>query len=601
MTTYTAPINDVNFVLQHLSNLPVLQKLPGFEEATPDMVAAILEEAAKFAQEELAPLNWTGDQAGVKLVDGNVKSAPGFSAAYQQFVDSGWLGLAQPEKYGGQGLPFSLHMAASEFWNSANMSFALCPMLSASGIDALLAHGSDALKETYLEKMVSGEWTGTMLLTEPQAGSDLAALTTKAERNGDHYLITGNKIFITWGDHDMTDNIAQFILARLPDAPPGVKGISLFLVPKYLVNTDGSLGALNDSKPVSVEHKMGIHASPTCVMSFGDNGGAVGYLVGEENNGLACMFTMMIHARLEVGLEGVGLSERSYQGAVAYALDRKQGKRVGHEGSVAIAEHADVRRMLMLMRCLTEASRAITYVAAAAYDHSKSNPNESEQAYHLSRLELLTPIAKTWPTEIAQEVTSLGVQVLGGMGFIEESGMAQHYRDARIITIYEGTTGIQSNDLIGRKLLRDKAVSMGVAITEMQEIVAQLANVNALSDLASMLQNSIDHLQTAVDYIVNVAQEDVDLAGSVAVNFMMLTGTVFGGWQMCRAALAVTQTATKVSSEMASVEVVSKEFADNKIATTRFYCHHVLPRAAAYLQMIEITSDTIYSISADQL
>jgi alkylation response protein AidB-like acyl-CoA dehydrogenase len=595
MTTYLAPVNEVNFVLRHLANFSALEKLPGFEDATPDTVSAILEEAAKFAQEELVPINWSGDQAGVSIVDDNVKSAPGFAAAYQLFVENGWLGLAQPEQYGGQGLPFSLHMAASEFWNSANMSFALCPMLSASGIDAVLAHGSDALKEIYLEKMVSGEWTGTMLLTEPQAGSDLAALTTKAERNGDHYLITGSKIFITWGDHDMTDNIVQFILARLPDAPPGVKGISLFLVPKYHVNPDGSLGELNDSKPVSVEHKMGIHASPTCVMSFGDNGGAVGYLVGEENNGLACMFTMMIHARLEVGLEGVGLSERAYQGAVDYAINRKQGKKLGHEGSVTIAEHPDVRRMLMLMRSLTEASRAIAYVTSAAYDHSKYNPDTTHQQYHLQRLELLTPIVKAWPTEIAQEVTGLGIQVLGGMGFIEESGMAQHYRDARIITIYEGTTGIQSNDLIGRKLLRDNAVAMSVAIAEIQEVVAQLSNHESLSDMASLLQNGVDNLQTAVNYILSSTTEHADFPGSVAVNFMMLTGTVFGAWQMCRAALAV------IGDGNGNERDVSAEFANNKVATTRFYCQQVLPRAAAYLQMIEITAESVFSIPVDQL
>ncbi|MGS2717575.1 acyl-CoA dehydrogenase [Eionea flava] len=591
MTTYTAPVDDVNFVLEHLVDLPALQKLPGFEEATPDMVSAILEEAAKFSQEVLAPLNWTGDQAGVTLDNKGVKSAPGFIEAYQQFVESGWLGLAQPEQYGGQGLPFSLHMAASEFWNSANMSFALCPMLSASGIDALIAHGSDELKATYLEKMVSGEWTGTMLLTEPQAGSDLAALTTKAEKKDDHYLITGSKIFITWGDHDMTDNVVQFVLARLPDAPPGVKGISLFLVPKYLVNSYGSLGDLNDSKPVSVEHKLGIHASPTCVMSFGDNGGAVGYLVGEENQGLACMFTMMIHARLEVGLEGVGLSERAYQGAVAYATDRKQGKKVGHEGSVAIAEHADVRRMLMLMRCLTEATRALTYVAAASYDHSKYNTTDAEQSYHQRRLELLTPLAKAWPTEIAQEVTGLGVQVLGGMGFIEESGMAQHYRDARIITIYEGTTGIQSNDLIGRKLQRDSGEGIGEAITEIRTVVAQLAEHDVLKDMSVSLNDAVESLQAAVDIVLNNASNDNDFAASVAVNFMMLTGTVFGGWQMCRAALAVVNGSHDLSDE----------FVHNKIATTRFYCQHVLPRAAAYQKMVAIPVDSLHSIATDQL
>jgi len=475
MTQYNAPIEEVNFVLKHLCNIEALQALPGFEEASPDIIAAILEEAAKFAQAELVELNAIGDEHGVTVEKDGVKPAPGFKEAYTKFVENGWLSLAQPEEYGGQGLPFSLHMAATEFWNSANMSFALCPMLSASGIDALIAHGNEDLKSKYLEKMISGEWTGTMQLTEPQAGSDLAALQSKAIPNGDHYLISGTKIFITWGDHDMTENILHFVLARLPDAPEGVKGISLFLVPKYLVNDDGSIGELNDSKAHSVEHKLGIHASPTCVMNMGDDtGGAVGYLIGEEHNGLACMFTMMIHARLEVGLEGVSLSERSYQGAVQYAVDRKQGEKRSHEGKVCIAEHADVRRMLMLMRALTEASRAVSYVGAVCYDHSKKNPDSEAQQYNKTKLDLFTPIIKAWSTEVSQEVTSLGVQVLGGMGFIEESGMAQHFRDARITTIYEGTTGIQSNDLIGRKLIRDKGHGMSVAIDEMFQVVADL-------------------------------------------------------------------------------------------------------------------------------
>ena len=590
MTKYIAPVEEVAFTLKHIANMPELEQLPGFEEASPDMVAAILEEASKFAQNELAEMNWSGDQNGAKFENDSVFASPGFKEAYQLFVESGWLGLAQPEEHGGQGLPFTMHMATSEFWNSANMSFALCPMLSASGIDALLAHGSDELKETYLEKMISGEWTGTMLLTEPQAGSDLAALTTKAEPNGDHFLIKGSKIFITWGDHDMTDNIVQFVLARLPDAPDGVKGISLFLVPKYLVNEDGSLGELNDSKPVSIEHKLGIHASPTCVMSFGDKQGAVAYLVGEENEGLACMFTMMIHARLEVGLEGVGLSERAYQGALAYALERKQGVKKGHEGKVAIAEHADVRRMLMLMRSLTEASRAVAYAAFASYDHSKKNPDEYSRKIHRTRLDLLTPVVKAWPTELAQEVTSLGVQVLGGMGFVEESGMAQHFRDARIITIYEGTTGIQSNDLIGRKLVFDKAAGMNSAIADIEAVIAELSSTDQINDMAVDLQAGLDNLKSAVEYILENVGSSNDFTGSVAVNFLMLTGTVFGAWQMARASLAVLSDAQ-----------IRVEFRDNKIATTRFYMKHVLPRANSYRQTIEITADDVMSIPVNQL
>ncbi len=591
MTHYIAPVEEVNFVLKHLCAIEELQKLPGFEEASPDIVAAILEEAAKFAQNELVELNSIGDEQGVKIDENGVKSAPGFKEAYDKFVENGWLGLAQPEEFGGQGLPFSLHMAASEFWNSANMAFALCPMLSASGIDALLAHASDELKTTYLEKMISGEWTGTMQLTEPQAGSDLAALRSKAVPNGDHYLVSGTKIFITWGDHDMTDNVIHFVLARLPDAPEGVKGISLFLVPKYLVNEDGSLGELNDSKALSVEHKLGIHASPTCVMSMGDGGdGAVGYLIGEEHNGLACMFTMMIHARLEVGLEGVSLSERSYQGAVQYAQDRKQGEKRNHEGKVCIAEHADVRRMLMLMRALTEASRAISYVGAVCYDHSKKNPDAELKQYNKTKLDLLTPVIKAWSTEVAQEVTGLGVQVLGGMGFIEESGMAQHYRDARITTIYEGTTGIQSNDLIGRKLVRDKGQGMNMVIDEIRQTIALLNESADFSVMAKDLQIAVDGLQSSVNYILDNAKSSDDFLGSVSVNLLMQTGTVFGGWQMAKAALAVSNDAD-----------VSEKFKHNKLATSHFYIKHVLPRASAFAETVQTSADTVMTIPVDQL
>jgi alkylation response protein AidB-like acyl-CoA dehydrogenase len=589
MTKYIAPVDEVNFVLNHLCQIDELQKLPGFEDATPDIVNAILQEAGKFSQEELADLNWKGDQSGVIIDENGVKAAPGFKAAYKKFVKNGWIGLAQPVDYGGQGLPFTLHMAASEFWNSSNMAFALCPMLSASGIDALLAHGSDELKNKYLGKMISGEWAGTMLLTEPQAGSDLAALRSKAIPNGDHYLVSGNKIYITWGDHDMTENIVQFVLARLPDAPEGVKGISLFLVPKYLVNPDGSLGDLNDSKASSIEHKLGINASPTCVMNLGEQNGAVGYLVGEKNTGLACMFTMMIHARLEVGLEGVSLSERSYQGAVDYAKQRLQGEKPGHEGKVCIAEHADVRRMLMLMRSLTEASRALCYVGSTSYDHSKRNIDESLKSYHQRRMDLLIPILKGWSTEVAQEVTSLGLQVAGGMGYIEETGLAQHFRDARITTIYEGTTGIQANDLIGRKLLRDKGEGINLLIADMKLIAEQLLTLEH-SDIAVDFQKGISSLESAVKYILANASNSYDYTGAVSVNLLMLAGTVCGAWQMARSAIAV-----KSHNEL------SKEFCTNKIATARFYMKHVLPRAFAYQQTIEATGDCVMSIPVDQL
>lgn len=587
MTTYIAPTKEIEFVINHLADLASLTELPEFGEATPDMVAAILEEASKLAQEVLAPINSEGDAVGAKLTDDGVVAAPGFKEAYQQFVENGWLGLSQTPDYDGQGMPFLLHMAVSELWNSSNMSFALCPMLSVSAIDAMLAHASEELQQKYLPKLVSGEWTGTMNLTEPQAGSDLSALTAKAEPEGDHYRLYGTKIYITWGDHDLTENILHTVLARLPDAPDGVKGLSLFLVPKYLVNDDGSLGERNDVYCSSIEHKMGIHGSPTCVLNYGDNEGAVAYLVGEPHKGLNCMFTMMNHARLEVGLEGVGLSERSYQGAVEYANERKQGSKPGHDGRVSIIEHADVRRMLMVMRSLTEASRALGYVAGAALDHCRHNPDEALRDKYRVKMDLLTPVVKAWSTEIAQEVTSLGIQVFGGMGYIEESGMTQHFRDARITTIYEGTSGIQSNDLIGRKLIRDNGAGFQQAFADLAATTEQLKS--SYADMADDLQTGIDCLQQAVDYILQNHNQEIDFTGSAAFNFMMLTGTVLGAEQMAKAALLA-----------AAVDDVSDQFADNKLKTARFYLKHILPRSLAYLQAVKAPADVTMALATEQ-
>ncbi len=589
MTVYTAPTQEIEFVINHLAEVDNLQSIAAFTDATPDMVGAIVAEAAKLAEDVLAPLNHVGDQRGVELKQEGVIAAPGFADAYQQFVDSGWQGLAQPPEYGGQGMPFLLHTAIAEIWNSANMSFALCPMLSVSAIDAMKAHASDELQQRYLEKLVSGEWTGTMNLTEPQAGSDLSALTAKAIPQDDHYLITGTKIFITWGDHDMSENIVHMVLARLPDAPDGVKGISLFLVPKFLVNDDGSLGQRNDVFCSGLEHKMGIHGSPTCVMNFGDDTGAIGYLVGEENQGLSCMFTMMNHARLEVGIEGVGLSERAYQGAVNYARERKQGYKKGFEGRVAIIEHADVKRMLMVMRSLTEASRALGFVAAAAFDHSKSNPDPVQQAAYQQRMDLLTPVVKAWSTEVAQEVTSLGVQVWGGMGYIEESGMAQHVRDARIITIYEGTSGIQANDLIGRKLIRDNGTAMQQMLDEMKLLLGELQSHEALQAMAARLETGVECLEQTMTYILQNHSGHADLAGAAAFNFMMLSGTVMGAAQMAKAALIVTTDAT-----------ISDDFSDAKCKTANFYMQHILPRALAYQQAVQANPDTTMSLQEEQ-
>jgi alkylation response protein AidB-like acyl-CoA dehydrogenase len=594
MTGYTAPIQDMLFVMNELAKAELLAERPGFEEATPDLLEAVLEEAAKLASQVLAPLNKPGDEQGPKLVDGWVEAPDGFAEAYQQFVDNGWLSLAQNPKFGGQGLPFLLHTVVTEMWNSANMAFALCPMLSAGAIEAIEAHGSAELQKAFLSKLISGEWTGTMNLTEPQAGSDLAALSSKALPLDDHYLISGQKIFITWGDHQMTENIVHLVLARLPDAPPGVKGISLFLVPKYLVNEDGSLGERNDARPVSLEHKMGIHASPTCVMSFGDAGGAVGYLVGEPHKGLACMFTMMNHARLEVGLEGLGLSEIAYQQAVQYAQERIQGTAPGQEDRCAIVHHGDVRRMLMLMRAQTQATRAVAYVAAATYDRARKCGDGEEKSRLLARLELLTPIVKAWSTEVAQEVTSLGVQVHGGMGYIEETGVAQYFRDARITTIYEGTTGIQANDLVGRKIVRDKGAALNALLGEMEELIAQLCSCsdNAFVKMAERLSQGKEDIQKAAEVILANAN-DPHFGNCIAFNFLMLAGTLVGGWQMAWAALAAKR---KLEKEQGDTT-----FHQSKIITASFYMEQVLPRTKAYLEPVLAGTEAVMGLDVEQL
>ena len=448
--SYSAPTKQMQFLLDHVVGMADVAALPGFEDATPDIVSAILEEAGKFASDVLAPINWDGDQQGAAWSEDGVTTPDGWKDAYQQFTDSGWNSLAFGAEFGGQGMPGLLSAAVQEMWHSSNMAFGLCPLLTQGAVHAIESHGSDDLKQLYLEKMISGEWTGTMNLTEPQAGSDLAAVRATAEPQGDHFLVKGQKIFITYGDHDMTDNIIHLVLARTPDAPAGVKGISLFLVPKFLLNDDGTPGARNDARCVSIEHKLGIHASPTCVMSFGDNDSAVGYLVGEENRGLMYMFTMMNQARLAVGIEGYAVAEMAYQQALAFSRDRKQGpvllgKDSGEEG---IVNHPDVRRMLMTMRSQVEAARVMAYDCAASFDFSDHHADDETRARFQRRGELLTPIVKGWSTEVGVEMCSLGVQIHGGMGFIEETGVAQHLRDCRITPIYEGTTGIQANDLL---------------------------------------------------------------------------------------------------------------------------------------------------------
>ncbi len=569
MADYKAPIADMLFALNHLADLPQVCALPAFVDTSPALVASVLEEGARFAGEVLAPLNKVGDLIGARVVGDQVREASGFAEAYAKFTANGWPTLPCNPEFGGMGLPESVGLATMEMWSAANVSFALCPMLGQGAIEAIEHHASPAIKASYLPKMISGEWTGTMNLTESQAGSDLSSVRTKAVHHGDHYKLFGTKIFITWGDHSMTTNVVHLVLARLEGAPTGVKGISLFLVPKYLVDETGKLGARNDVYARSVEHKMGIHGSPTCVMAFGDRGGAVGYLVGEENMGLSYMFTMMNHARLNVGVQGVALSDRAYQQAVRYARDRVQGQVPSMPGKSPIIHHPDVRRMLLLMRALSEASRALCYVTSAAFDHAHKALDASQRASAMLRAELLTPISKAWSTEVSQEVTSLGVQVHGGMGFIEETGAAQLMRDARITTIYEGTTGIQANDLIGRKVLRDQGKALFKLLDEVDETAVALADV--FPAMESSLQGASRQLRQVTTFVLSRAGEQEHLASAVAYNYLMGTGTIIAGWLMAKSALI----ATSLRNEGG--------FYEAKISTAGFYFEQIMPRAQAHL------------------
>ncbi|UCV27242.1 acyl-CoA dehydrogenase [Ferribacterium limneticum] len=578
MSEYIAPLKDIRFVMQDLAGLDQVVSLPGCEEASPDVVDAILEEAAKFSGEVLSPLNRVGDRDGAKWKDKVVTTSPGFKEAYRQFVDNGWNGIGCDPEFGGQGLPKLLSTAVSEMWKSANHAFSLCPMLTQGAIEALMIAGTDEQKAAYLPNLVSGEWTGTMNLTEPSAGSDLAAVRSRAEPVGDGtFKIFGQKIFITYGEHDMTDNIAHLVLARTPNAPEGVKGISLFVVPKFLLKADGSPGKRNDVYCVSIEHKLGIHGSPTAVLAFGDNGGAIGTLVGEENRGLEYMFIMMNAARFNVGLEGLGDAERAYQRAAVYAKERVQGTEVGVRGGpkVPIIKHPDVRRMLMSMRSRIEAMRALAYVTAAAQDNAHGNPDEAERKKAQAFADLLIPVVKGWSTESAIDIASLGVQVHGGMGYIEETGAAQHLRDARITAIYEGTTAIQANDLIGRKIAREKGVTIKGVIAEMRSAAAQLDGEFALIGVRQ--KAAVDALEKAVDWLVANFATEPKAAHAGAVPFLHLFGIVAGGWQMGRAAV------------IARVKIASGEtdpFWASKLATSRFFADHFLTQAQGLAESV---------------
>jgi alkylation response protein AidB-like acyl-CoA dehydrogenase len=580
MIPYSPPLADMRFALDELAGLPQIALLPGCEQASGDLVDAVLEEAAKLARDVLAPLNDVGDRERARLENGIVRTPTGFKEAYRRYAEGGWNALPFEPAHGGQGLPVALSTAVLEMWNSANMGFALCPLLNVGAVELLQAHGSDDQKQVYLGKMVSGEWTGTMNLTEPQAGSDVGALRTRAVQEGDHYRITGQKIFITYGDHDFTENIVHMVLARTPDAPAGTKGISLFLVPKFMVKPDGNLGARNDIRTVSLEHKLGIHASPTCVLAFGDNGGATGWLVGEENRGIECMFTMMNSARLNVGLQGVAIAERAYQQARDFARQRVQGRPLGAKSALPIVNHPDVRRMLLGMKVQIEAARGLAYVTAGAIDRARHEPDANARDMAQRRVDLLIPVVKAWSTDLGVEIASTGVQVHGGMGYIEETGAGQHLRDSRINPIYEGTNGIQANDLLGRKLMRDKGAAARDFIAEMRLLDGFLAAqpAAAFATIRTHLAPAIDALEAATGWIVENWDADPARTIAGAVPYLKLFGTVAGGWIMARAALAAQNRLDHDDGEAG--------FNQAKLATAAFYAEQYLPGAAGLVPAV---------------
>ena len=589
MSNYVAPLKDISFVLKHVVGLADVGKLPGCEEVSEDLVDAILSEAGKFSGEVLGPLNRSGDEEGARIANGVVTTPKGFKDAYWQYVDGGWCGLEAPVAFGGQGLPHLVATPVSEMLGSANMAFKLCPLLTLGAIEALDQHGSQQMKDMFLPNMCAGKWTGTMNLTEPQAGSDLALVRTKAVPVGNgSYKLTGQKIFITYGEHDYTENIIHMVLARVEGAPEGVKGISLFIVPKFMVNADGSLGARNDVKCASIEHKLGIHASPTCVMIYGEAGGAIGYPIGEINRGLEYMFVMMNAARLGVGLEGVSISERAYQHALVWARERVQGRPSTpvpasfgtSPKSVPIIYHPDIKRMLLTMRAYTEACRALIYWTAKCLDVADRSEDAETKRINQALVDLMIPIVKGWSTEAGVQVTSLGVQIHGGMGFIEETGAAQYYRDSRISTIYEGTTGIQANDLVGRKVGRDGGQTALLLIAEMETTVATIrdsADVN-LKSIAKSLARALGEFKRATEWIALTYKENQGAVNAGAVHYLMLAGTTCGGWIMARSAIVAAGQLAKGEGDA--------DFLKAKVLTSRFYADHILPFADGYAEAV---------------
>lgn len=593
--SYKAPLKDMLFDIKHLANIDAVAQIPGFEEAGFDTAQAVLEECAKFNEGVLSPLNWEGDKNPSSWKDGVVTTTPGFKEAYKQYAEGGWQGLQHPLDFGGQGLPKTIGAACGEMLNSANMSFALCPLLSDGAIEALLTAGSDELKAVYLEKLVSGQWTGTMNLTEPQAGSDLAMVRSRAEPQPDGtYKIFGTKIFITYGEHDMAENIVHLVLARVTGAPEGVKGISLFVVPKFIVGKDGALGARNDVHCVSIEHKMGIKASPTAVLQYGDHGGAVGYIVGQENRGLEYMFIMMNSARYAVGMQGIAIAERAYQKAVAFAKDRVQSRPV--DGSIAasapIIHHPDVKRMLMTMRAYTEGCRAMASVAAAAYDASHHHPDAEVRKQNQAFYEYMVPLVKGYSTEMSLEVTSLGVQVHGGMGFIEETGAAQYYRDAKILTIYEGTTAIQANDLVGRKTARDGGQTAKAIAAQIEKTEAELAKQGgaAAKAVAKRLKAAREAFVDVVNFVAGNTKASPNAVFAGSVPYLMLAGNVVAGWQMARSLLVAEE-------HLARGEDTA--FMQAKVTTAVFYADHLLSKAPGMRDSIVEGADSVTALALE--
>ena len=595
MNAYTAPLADMRFVLNHVVGLDRLAGLPGLEVAgEQDLIDQILVEAGRFSAEVLAPLNQPGDQQGARIENGVVRPVAGFAEAYQTWAAAGWNGVPFAPEHGGQGLPWTVSTALWEMWSASNLSFSLCPLLTQAAIDALQRHASPEQKAVYLDRLVSGEWTGTMNMTEPQSGTDLGAIRTRSERNGDHYLLRGQKIFITWGDHDMTDNIVHLVLARSPDGPPGTRGLSLFIVPKYLVGEDGRPGVRNDLRPVSIEHKIGIHASPTCVMSYGENGGAVGYLVGEENRGIEYMFVMMNNARMAVGLQGLAVADRAYQQAVEYARERVQGRPVqGADGAAPIIHHPDVRRMLLDMKSQIEAMRGLCYEVSAELDRAVRLEDPQERARSQEMVDLMIPVVKAWCTDVGTAITSTAIQVHGGMGFMEETGVGQHYRDVRITPIYEGTNGVQAMDLLGRKLMRDGGATTRRLLDEVRAVATELSGEDRqLAAFGDRLSAAVDAASDAVTWLVETFPADPARASAAAAPFLEMMGLVTGGWMLARGMLQ--------ARRLASAPGADAGFLEAKVTTACYFAETHLVRVPALLGPVIGGGSLVMALAEDR-